>query len=328
MQEIFFYTIFFISLYFLALIYFRIALNYQIIDKPNDRSSHKRHTIRGGGIIFPISIIFWFILNKFQYPFFVSGMLLIAFISFIDDVKTLPNYIRFFVQFLTASLLLYQIQPGISIYSYLLVITLIVGTLNAWNFMDGINGITGLYSLLTLMTMFFVNHTMVSFTSETMLACVIISLLVFNWFNVRKRARCFAGDVGSISIAFIISMLMIQLIYETGNFLFVGFFLLYGLDTVSTIIFRLYKKENIFKAHRSHFYQFLANDRNWSHLAVSSLYSLVQLAVNIFIIFYYTKLSEDIILIISMVFTSGVFFMFLRLKLEGRERLLKMAVKN
>jgi UDP-GlcNAc:undecaprenyl-phosphate GlcNAc-1-phosphate transferase len=326
MSSLFLYIIFTILFLFLELLYFRIAVHRRIIDKPNERSSHKYFTIRGGGIIVPFALISWFIINGFQHFLFVSALLLISLVSFLDDIKNIHRTVRFFFQFLAVCLMITELSLGLDWYWYIIIFILIIGMINAWNFMDGINGITGSYSLVTLGTLFYLNRFVQQFTSESLLIFSILSLLVFNFFNFRKKAKCFAGDVGSISIAFIISYSLIELIFTTHNLLFIGLLLLYGIDTVTTIIFRIIRKENIFQAHRTHFYQFLSNEKKWAHLSVAAMYSFAQLIVNIIILLLFYQsitLIHSFFLISSIIFTAGILSIILRLRLEGYERLWK-----
>ena len=288
-MHIFFYILFAIVLFLVELLYFHLASANKIIDRPNERSSHTIVTIRGGGIIFPIAAICWAILNHFQFPFFISGLFLISFISLLDDIKNLHSRTRSFFHFLSVSLMLYQLPLSTNWYWYIPVFIVIVGFINAYNFMDGINGITGGYSLITLGSLWYVNHFINPFISESFIVFLILSLIVFNFFNFRPKAKCFAGDVGSVSIAFIISFLLIQAIFHANNFIFIGFVLVYGLDAVSTILFRLIRRENIFKAHRTHFYQFLSNEKQWPHLSVSIVYCILQLLINSLVLILFDK---------------------------------------
>lgn len=105
--------------------------------------------------------------------------------------------------------------------------------------------------------------------------------MVFNIFNFRTNAKCFAGDVGAVTIAFVILFLMGQLILKTGDLSYIILLAVYGVDSVFTIIHRLHLRENIFDAHRKHAYQLLANELKWKHTLVSSLYMAVQLVINI-----------------------------------------------
>ena len=90
----------------LILFYFRLAVQFKIIDRPNQRSSHSRITIRGGGIIFPIALLLQALFSRFEYPLFTSGLLLISTVSFYDDMRPLSNKIRLLIHLIAVSLLL------------------------------------------------------------------------------------------------------------------------------------------------------------------------------------------------------------------------------
>lgn len=261
------------------MLYFKIADHYNIIDHPNERSSHTEITIRGGGIIF----LFWALVALFLHQDFwlpILGMLIIGVISFIDDRITLSNKIRIIfhltaVTLMFLSLNVYYLFPW---YICIALYILVIGVINAYNFMDGINGITGLYSLIILGGLQYVNY-QISFIQPGLIWLPVLACLVFLFFNFRKKAKCFAGDVGSISIAFWIIFLIFKLILQTDNYAYILFLAVYGVDTVLTIIHRLLLKQNIFEAHRLHFYQILANDQKWPHLWVSVLYAVLQLII-------------------------------------------------
>ncbi|MEQ7800891.1 glycosyltransferase family 4 protein [Pedobacter sp. ASV1-7] len=271
----------------MMLLYFKLADHYNIIDKPNERSSHTEVTIRGGGIIFLISAIFCLILHsEFWLP--ILGMIIIGTISFIDDRITLSNKIRIFFHLTAVTLLffalnIFQIYPW---YFCIAIYILVIGIINAYNFMDGINGITGLYSLVVLGGLQYVNYQFTSFIEPDLIWLPVLACLVFLFFNFRKRAKCFAGDVGSISIAFWISYLIFKLIIQTENYAYILFLSVYGVDAILTIIHRLLLKQNIFKAHRLHFYQILANDQKWPHLWVATLYAALQCLIVLIIIYW------------------------------------------
>lgn len=304
-----------IGLFALELGYFRIAEHFQIIDRPNARSSHERITLRGGGIIFCLAALIYFVRSEFQYPFFIGGLVSIAAISFIDDVLTLNNKLRLGIHLLAVLLLFIQWDILQQPY-YILLIggVFVIGTINAYNFMDGINGITGSYSLLTILTLGYINSYQVPFIDADFLLIIAMSLLVFCFFNFRKKAKCFAGDVGSVAMAFILVFLIGKLIIQTANLAYVLLLLIYGLDTISTIIFRKIRKENIFEAHRSHFYQYLANQLKFSHLRVSLLYLLAQVLVNLVLLFL---ILNSLILSLIFAVVLACCFIWLRFKTEG-----------
>ncbi|GAA4205125.1 glycosyltransferase family 4 protein [Pedobacter jeongneungensis] len=314
-----------IALFIIELVYFKVADHFNIIDKPNHRSSHTTVTIRGGGIIFTIAALIFFFTFGFQYPYFILGLFLISLISFLDDIFTLNNKIRLSIHLLAVILMFYQWQLfSLNWYWIPVALIFVIGTINAYNFMDGINGITGGYSLLVIATLYYINEQVVSFTSSDLLIIVGLSLLVFNFFNFRKKAKCFAGDVGSVSIAFIIVFLIGQLVIQTQNFNYILLLLFYGLDAVTTIVFRVIRKENIFEAHRSHFYQFLSNEKKWPHLVVVSSYILIQLIINVLLILF---VGKDSLTALFLIVTSGIIFLVVRFTTEGKVRLTK-SIKN
>lgn len=313
--------IIFVILLIIELLYFKVADRFNIIDKPNSRSSHTSVTLRGGGIIFCFAGLLFYLISEFQYTFFFIGLISIATISFLDDVFTLNNKIRLSIHLIAVLLLFYQWGLfGLAWYWLTIIGVLIIGVINAYNFMDGINGMTGSYSAVIIITLYYINNNLVYYTNNDLLIIIGLSILVFNFFNFRKKAKCFAGDVGSVTMAFVVIFLLGLLIFRTGNFSYMLFLLIYGLDTVVTIAFRAYRKENIFKAHRSHFYQYLVNEKKISHVVVSSLYAVLQLLINILLL--YKQTLSLIEFIIALILSSFLFITF-RFATEGRNRLLQ-----
>lgn len=307
----FIYLIIFILLFLTELIYFRIADKYNIIDKPNHRSAHTQVTLRGGGIIFPVAFIVFCLFNLNEavqnYWSFGVGLLALCTISFIDDVKTLSNKIRLSVHLISVALLLYftgafALMP---LWAWPILFILIIGTLNAYNFMDGINGMTGVYSLVTLASLAYINKEVIQFTDDNFIAYPVMACLVFLFFNFRKKAKCFAGDVGSMGIGFWVIGLITLLIMRTGEYKYILLLSIYGMEVVLTIIERIMLKENIFEAHRRHLYQLLANEKKISHLVVSSVYAVCQLLINIFLI--HSQLPVWTVILIIFIPAGGIY---------------------
>lgn len=268
----------------LELIYFRIADYFNIIDHPNERSSHTAVTLRGGGVIFPISILAYAIISGFEYPYFYTGLLIISIVSFLDDISSIPPKFRLIIHVTAVTLLFIDSQfIGIHIVFVFIGYIVIIGIINAYNFMDGINGITGLYSLIFLCTLYWINY-LELFVESKFLIFAIISVLIFLYFNFRMRARCFSGDVGSITIAYILIFSLSLLTVKTGEYIYILLLAVYGVDTVLTILGRLTRKENIFEAHRLHLYQILANEGKINQLLISATYAAVQLLINVLLI--------------------------------------------
>jgi UDP-N-acetylmuramyl pentapeptide phosphotransferase/UDP-N-acetylglucosamine-1-phosphate transferase len=263
------------------LIYFRIADRYNIIDKPNERSSHSYITLRGGGIIFPVAAMLWFVFFGFQQLWALAALVLIALISFLDDLQPLSGKVRMLVHVVAVSLLFYSMGIfGLAWYTIAGAYLLAVFWINAFNFMDGINAITPFYSLALLVTFWFLNRE-IRFFDGDLIVVIAISALIFSFFNARKKAKTFAGDVGSVSMAFLLCWMMIALILQTGRFEFILLFAVYGLDSIFTIIYRIIRRENIFQAHRSHLYQLLSNEMKWPHVQVAMIYAVAQLLINL-----------------------------------------------
>ena len=275
-----YYIIVLVLLFLAELFYFYIADKYNIIDKPNERSSHTRITLRGGGVIFYFGVLAYFLTNHFEYPWFMLALTLITFISFVDDIRSTSQALRLVFHFSAMGLMFYQWGLfALPWWTILVALIICTGIINAYNFMDGINGITGGYSLIILGALAFINHSVVSFVEPDLIYTMLCAVLVFNFFNFRKRAKCFAGDVGAVSIAFTILFLIGRLIIQTGDFSWIILLVVYGIDSVLTIVHRLMLHENIGLPHRKHMYQIMANELRMPHVVVALIYMMMQAIV-------------------------------------------------
>jgi len=289
------------------LIYFRIAKHYNIIDKPNERSSHTQITLRGGGIIFWIAAVLYTLFNPSATSgWFLIGITIISAVSFWDDVKGVNQKVRLFFHLLAMSCAFYMsgVFGMFPWWAIVIGYIIFIGIVNAFNFMDGINGITGLYTLAVLLPLIYINERVVNFVDADFLIYPMMASVVFLFFNFRKKARCFAGDVGSIGLAFWVVTLLLLLMIKTHNLIWIGFLFVYGVDTVCTILHRIYLKQNIMEAHRLHFYQILANECHMTHQLVSVIYFVTQLACSAAIIALYSTMGWVIFVILSMVLVS------------------------
>lgn len=266
------------------LIYFKIADHFNIIDKPNLRSSHTKIVLRGGGIIFLIGTWVWSAFFGFQYPWFLVAVTLAAGVSFIDDIHSLPDSVRLLVQFVAMGLMFYQLDMIHANLWWAVILALIVcvGATNIYNFMDGINGITAGYSLAVLIPLLLRNSSG-EFVENSLIVVTILSVLVFSYFNFRpkNKAKCFAGDVGSVGIAFILLFMIGCLIMKTGDITWLIFLLVYGVDGCCTIVHRIMLHEHLGEAHRKHAYQLMANELGMSHVTVSLIYMALQLVISL-----------------------------------------------
>ena len=328
------YGIIFVILLVLELAYFKIADKFNIIDKPNERSSHSTIVLRGGGIIFLLGAWVWSFAFGFQYPWFLLGLTLVAGVSFIDDIHSLPDSVRLVVQFTAAALAFYQLgmlsgewfeTNGLLVGGLLILLALIVyvGATNVINFMDGINGITAGYALAVLLPLAAINcgskvqevqAVQGSFVDQSLVIVSILSVLVFCIFNFRPKgkAKCFAGDVGSIGIAFIMLFLIGKVIIATGDLTYLIFLLVYGVDGTLTICHRIMLHENLGEAHRKHAYQLMCNELKLGHVKVSVLYMALQLVVSLGFIYLcpQTVLAHWVYLIGAFVVLAVAYVLF------------------
>lgn len=316
-----YYLIILVLLFFAELFYFRIADKCNIIDKPNERSSHTRITLRGGGIIFYFGVLAYFLTSHFEYPWFMLALTLITFISFVDDIRSTSQVLRLVFHFSAMALMFYQwglfSLPWWTLFVALIVCT---GIINAYNFMDGINGITGGYSLVVLVALAYINEAVVSFVEQDFILTVLCSVFVFNFFNFRKRAKCFAGDVGSVCIAFVLLFFIGKLVIRTEDFSWIILLAVYGVDSVLTIIHRLMLHENIGLPHRKHLYQIMANELKIPHVVVSSVYMLVQALVIVGYFYFYSYGYWYLLATVLILGTLYVLFMkkYFRLHLMNK----------
>lgn len=311
------YSIILVLLVIAELVYFKIADKCNIIDKPNERSSHTRIVLRGGGIIFVIGFWIWSAFNGFQYPWALAAVTLAAGISFVDDIHSLPDSVRLVAQF-AAMFMVFQ-EIGMLHWDMwwmvLLGLIVCVGATNIYNFMDGINGITAGYSLAVLMPLSLLNLKD-EFVNESLIVVVILSLLVFSFFNFRpkNKAKCFAGDVGSVGIAFILLFMIGCLIMKTNDITWLAFLLVYGVDGCCTIIHRIMLHENLGEAHRKHAYQLMANELGMSHVTVSLIYMAMQLVISLVMVYLIpnTPLAHWIYLIVVGLLLVGAYVLFMK----------------
>lgn len=260
--------------------YLAIAKHFGIYDQPNERSSHHRVVIRGGGIVFLLGVWLFALVQHFEYTLFIIGMSLISLVSFVDDIRSLSARFRFVVQFISMLLLMGAAELFNLIPVWAIIIFLVMGVciFNAYNFMDGINGMTALNSLIILIILYLFNKRD-QYVDPVLLEMCILSVIVFALFNFRNKAICFAGDVGSIGMSYCIVFFLLKLILQQHDITYLMLLAVYGVDPLLTLIHRIRLHENVLIPHRRHLFQLLANEGGFSHLQVSTAYAALQLLI-------------------------------------------------
>ncbi len=260
--------------------YARVALHCNITDIPDHRSSHDTPIITGGGVLFLLAVWLFFVGSGFTYPYLILAVSIIGVISFIDDLHDLGVASRLPFQFLAILLVLVEADM-LNLPWWWLPVLLIggVGFINSYNFMDGINGINVLYSFVVIAGFYLLN-TKEALVNSDLLHYLILSLLVFGFYNFRRKACFFGGDIGSMTIAVILFYLGILFVYKLQTPLVLLLVAVYTADATVTVFYRMAKGEAITTSHRLHIFQKLVDTYGYSHLSVAMSYALVQLTCN------------------------------------------------
>lgn len=271
------YLIIGILLLLLEIAYIKYAVKLRLVDIPHHQSSHAGIVVRGGGFIIFVAFFLWSVMNGFPDKSCIWGLILLAVVSFADDKQHVSSKIRLAFQFVSVLLMIYHSDLLFSMpFIILLAVTAFVGIINIYNFMDGINGMMGGYSLVVALALLYVNEYQVPFVDTSLLIFIIIALLVFDIFNFRKKALCFAGDVGSVSTGYILVYLIMLLSLKTESLSWLAMLVVFGIDGGLTILHRILLRENLLKPHKKHAYQIMANELKMPHLLVSGIYMGLQ----------------------------------------------------
>ncbi|WP_298881787.1 UDP-GlcNAc--UDP-phosphate GlcNAc-1-phosphate transferase [uncultured Polaribacter sp.] len=314
------YLLISIILALLSFIYLKLAVKFKIIDKPNQRSSHTKITVRGGGIIFSIAILLFFLMNNYQYPYFVLGVLIISIVSFLDDIYTLSSSIRFPFQLIAIFLILFQVAlPFSPIYVFLSYLIIGVGLINMFNFMDGINGITGIFSLSSLFGFYLININE-QIVNDDLILYTVISLIIFGFYNFRKKALFFAGDIGSIAIGMLMFFVGMLFTLKLSSPLILLLVIVYGADAGCTLLYRkFFTNESVLDPHRHHIYQKLVDVYKLPHLTVSIIYGVLQIIINYIVIKTYNlSLVNQFFVFFGLIILFILFYIYLFKKINNK----------
>lgn len=316
-------------------LYFPFAEKKGMLAGVNHRSSHTKPVITGAGFIFYISYVFYIISFVFStwdapWPLFI-GISILAIVSFIDDLKDLWFFIRLVVQILAVILMLYQIYIEFSMEPFamnasLLIILAIVGLIfsvgfvNLYNFMDGLNGMMVGITISALAIFALIDFFVVDFVDDLLLVYTAIPTLIFAFFNARRQAICFAGDVGAIVLGFVMVYMLVSLLMQTGNVVYIFIFASIYLEAGMTVMQRLLAGQNIFKPHRIHLFQLLCNEHKHHHVKISAFYALNQLVFGAIIVtINYYELNDLVqnLTVIGLFTVETILYFIYKRKLMG-----------
>lgn len=309
-----YYIIAFITIVALELLYFWVAGRMNIVDRPNERSSHRKPVLLGGGIIFWLAVLFWSLTHGLAYGSFVVGLSMLAIVSYVDDLRPLPSWLRMIVQAGAVVVSFWGDIHALELWQLVLFVVLFVGVLNVYNFLDGINGMLAGYSLVVAGTFLFIDIFMRRFIELDLAVTMVFSVLVFGFFNFRKKARCFSGDVGSICMGLIVLFLMVRYVQSvpgTGlNVSRICFIIVFLADGLLTVAKRFLSGRNILEAHREHAYETMVNELGIPHLYVSGGYALLQLIINVGYLLVEDKNLYTLVVALLLVLAYGLFFFY------------------
>ena len=268
------YIVLLIALLAVELLYMRFARALGVVQGCHQRDSHSRPTVIGGGIVFYVAGVVAILMVAPVDWWLFGGITVLAAISFADDLRPQSVCSRLVVQALAVGAVLYA--AGCSLWWLVPALAFV----NACNFMDGINGLAAGYNLLLMLTLLAAEH-LLGYEYNALTLCTLAACIVFTFFNFRTRPSCFAGDVGSITVAAIALYLLAELMAAAGSLRFVAFVAVYGVDAALTIVHRILLRRPIWRAHRMHLYQLLSNEVGLPHLVTASIYVCVQLLINV-----------------------------------------------
>ncbi len=302
------------------------GLRFGFIDIPNNRSSHKEITPRGGGFGIPIALLFVFMFFIKDYYIVIFISIVLSFFSLIDDKISLPAFLRFIVEIVFASVIIVVYKNDliksvkfnyaliVVVFMIVLLAFIITAATNFFNFMDGINGIAGIEAIISFSFIAVYTGCIVDNQSVFLIAISIIAssigFLIFNF----PKARVFMGDTGSIFIGFLFASLVVILAKDIKELLvLLSFQGAFYIDCIITIFIRIYRKENILRPHLQHLYQRLIHQKKMSHVKVTVLYCILQIIIGIMSLLFLTK---SVIWIVSFWLLLIVLYVIVREKLN------------
>ena len=237
--------------------------------------------ITGAGGILVLTILLYAFLGDTTHTYFLFAFSMLAVVNWLDDLYEVHSGWRLITQFLSVSFLVMEFGLVSSYWSpFFLVVA--VGVINAYNFMDGINGLSGVYGLAVLLPLALILPVNEMDTGQITL--VLLFLILFLVFNFRSSAKVILGDVGSVSLGFLVLFYSVKCFKDYDIYLLVSFSMLFLLDSGITLVERTLKRENVFQSHKSHLYQLLVRKKGYDQRWVALGYGVLQLVINLILI--------------------------------------------
>jgi len=277
-----------------------------LLDIPNERSSHKTPTPRGGGLIIVLTclvgtITYSFISRDFSLWSYLAGGILISVISWYDDLRSVSTVLRLLIHSIAALGVIYFLgyfriiglpiigSIDFGVFGAILTFLWIVWITNAFNFMDGIDGIAASQAVIGGIGWAIIGWLLQVdevFLIGGIVTSAAMGFLIHNW----QPARVFMGDVGSAFLGFTFGVIPVIAVNEVSSD-FIGWIPMIGvafvstffIDSILTITRRGFRGEKVWRAHREHIYQQLVQ-RGYSHAFVTTLYSLISSAIVLLVV--------------------------------------------
>jgi UDP-GlcNAc:undecaprenyl-phosphate GlcNAc-1-phosphate transferase len=289
------------------------ALHRNLLDIPNERSSHSIATPRGGGLAIAAIVLVGFTLTRLwvndsgQVPYlgYLVGAAIVAVIGGLDDLVEVSAKVRLLVQLIAAIVFIATagfMTPiplpfvGELDWGWLgIPVTLlwVVGLTNAYNFMDGIDGIAAGQAIVAA-CLWFILALGLDLPALTILSVLIVGASLGFLLHNLPPARIFMGDVGSTVLGYTFAAMPLLAFHETGNarLFVVGILCVapFVFDTALTMMRRALNHQHLLQAHRTHLYQRLVKV-GYSHGATTALYVLLAIASSLTAYIYYCQIG-------------------------------------
>lgn len=293
-MSISFFLIFFVLAFGFTYFMRTYALKKNIIDNPNERSSHSTPTPRGGGVAIVCSYLLALAMLIYSQQLtlhigiilMVAGFV-IALLGFLDDHGHINSMLRLAIHFFVAIGVVISLGGFAEVTIFngmqlgfianIIAVLFLVWLLNLYNFMDGINGIASIEAIMTTVSMailYFILNTSLNSELLWLLSACVLGFLLWNF----PKAKIFMGDACSGFLGLILGILALIALKENLA-LFCAWIICLGIfvvDATYTLIKRVLSGYKMYDAHRSHSYQILS--RKWgSHTPVTLAIAAINL---------------------------------------------------